>query len=387
MKRASAISVLLLLLTGPSVTTVRADDRAVSAPMATDYDRLIDDGLRALYYLDYSKANEDFRELTDRFPASPLGPYAVATGWWWELTNEFDERNPALEKQFLAAADRAAAFARKSIKTSGDPDGEAHLCLGGALGLKARWEAIQGKWLAAYRDGKQAFDAQEQAIAVNPKMYDAYLGVGIFHYYTATLPAVVKVLAKLIFGGNKQQGLDEIRAAMDKGRFSRTAARLFMVGILVNDDKNPSAGLALVREGRREYPGSPFFHLLEMLVLDEAKDWDGLEREADDFLTRTKKGEPFYNPIYEHRALWSLGNAALGRGDAARAVEIYDGILRDFPLEDRWITMTYLNRGRAYDRLGERDKAVADYRAVLKRRNVWGLRDKAKHFLQEADRP
>jgi len=71
------------------------------------YDRLIDDRLRALYYLDYSKANEDFRELTDRFPASPLGPYAVATGWWWELTNEFDERNPALEKQFLAAADRA----------------------------------------------------------------------------------------------------------------------------------------------------------------------------------------------------------------------------------------------------------------------------------------
>ena len=49
--------------------------------------------------------------------------------------------------------------------------------------------------------------------------------------------------------------------------------------------------------------------------------------------------------------------------------------------------MTYLNRGRALDRLGQRDTAVLDYRIVLQRRNVWQLHEKAEKFLEEPDRP
>jgi hypothetical protein len=48
--------------------------------------------------------------------------------------------------------------------------------------------------------------------------------------------------------------------------------------------------------------------------------------------------------------------------------------------------MTFLNRGRAHDRLGEREKAIADYNEVLKRRNVWQLHDKAKALLKTPDR-
>jgi tetratricopeptide (TPR) repeat protein len=363
---------------------------ASETPPSTDaavQNRLIEDGLRSLYFLDYPSAEASFRTLTEQFPDSPLGPYATAMSLWWELTNDYDESNPVLEKRFLAAADRAADVARADIKKTDDPTGEAHLCLGGALGLQARWEAIQGEWLSAYRHGKQAFKAQKRAIDINPAAYDAYLGVGIFHYYTATLPAVVKILAKLIFGGNKQQGLDEIRIAMDKGRFSRTAAKLFMVGILVNNEKTPAAAMPLIDEGRKEYAGSPFFDLLAMLVLDEAKDWPALEKEARMFLAKVDKGEKFYDPKYRHRAQWSLGNAILGKGDARAALALYDQILSGNPPDDRWVTMTYLNRGRTHDRLGERDAAVADYDVVMKRRNVWQLHDKASAFLDTPDAP
>lgn len=377
--RRAALSLLLSLgLAAPS--------RAEGAAPPEGREALIDGGLRALYNLDYAGAKDRFKQLAELHPEDPLGPYAIATALWWELTNEYDESNPALEKEFLEASARAAEAARASIKADKDPDGDAHLCLGGALGLEARWEAIQGQWLAAYRDGRKAFKAQERAIKLNPEMYDAYLGVGIFHYFTATLPAVVKVLAKLMFGGNKQQGLDEIAVAMEKGRFSRTAARLFMVGILVNTEKKPEKALVLVREERKEFPGSPFFHLLETLVLEEAKDWDALEREARSFLTRIEKKEPLFTEKYAHRAFLSLGNAALGRGRPAEAVEIYGRILTEFPGEDRWITLTHLNRGRAFDRLGERKKAEADYEEVLRRRDVWGLHEKAQTFLDEPDR-
>jgi hypothetical protein len=42
--------------------------------------------------------------------------------------------------------------------------------------------------------------------------------------------------------------------------------------------------------------------------------------------------------------------------------------------------MTYLNRGKAHDLLGQRELALADYRTVLKRRDVWGLHDQAKEL-------
>jgi hypothetical protein len=47
------------------------------------------------------------------------------------------------------------------------------------------------------------------------------------------------------------------------------------------------------------------------------------------------------------------------------------------------MTMVYLNRGKSHDMLGERDKALEDYRAVLKRRDVWQLHDQAQKYIKK----
>ncbi|MBI4396244.1 MAG: tetratricopeptide repeat protein [Elusimicrobia bacterium] len=343
-------------------------------------------GLSALYNLNYEEAQRNFHAITEQSPGNPLGPYALTTALWWELTNEYDEKNPALEREFLAAANRAIVFAKKKSEDE-DASGLSHLCLGGALGLKSRWEAIQGQWIKAYLHGKQAFKAQERAIELNPELYDAYLGVGIFHYYTATLPATVRVLARLVFGGNKEQGLNEIRLAMAKGHFSRTAARLFLIGIYNNTEKDYPAALALVREGRKEFPQSSFFHFVELLTLENARDWEGVRAGAHDFLARVERQEPSYLKKYVHRAYFSLANSYLGENRPPEALAIYNSILEKYPLEDRWISLTYLNRGKAFDLLGRREEALKDYRAVLKRRDVWGLHDQAKELIDRPHQP
>lgn len=356
--------------------------RAMAAPATVDerMNTAIDTALTDLYNLDFEKAKTGFRELTTLYPDHPIGPYGLTTALWWELTNEYDEKNDALEKEFLAAAEQTIQMTKKMVK-QGDPSGVGRLCLGGSLGLMARWDAIQGHWLAAYRNGKQAFDFQSKAIQVNPELYDAYLGPGIFHYYVAVLPSAVKVVAHMVFGGSKTQGLDEIRLAMTKGRFSKTAARLFLVNIYTNNEKDPATALALLREGRKEYPDSPFFQFIELLVLEEAHDWDALHAGAEDFLSRIKKGQPHYGPQLEHRGLFALANSYLGKKDTDNALSLYNRIIKEFPFEDRWISMSYLNRGKTYDLMGRRDEAIADYRTVLKRRDVWELHDKAKALI------
>jgi len=342
---------------------------------------LVEKGVTALYNLDYAAARQNFEALKTQYPQSAIGPYAMTTALWWELTNEFDENNPDLEKEFLAAADATVKFARESVKR-GDPDGMERLCLGGALGLKSRWEAIEGKWLKAYVHGKQAYKLQEEAIRVNPELYDAYLGVGIFHYYTATLPSMIRALAWVVaVKGDREKGLKEIHQAMEKGLFSRTAAQLFLIGINNNKEKNYAEAHRLVQAGRKEFPQSSFYHLIEMMTLENLKDWAALRREAEDYLARIQNGEPSYRKTYFHRGYFLLGNSHLGAGEYATAVSTYDKILQVFPNQDRWISWTYLNRGKAHEALGDNDAAMKDYREVLKRRDVWQLHDKAEEQI------
>lgn len=362
---------------------ILAANRGRTAPIVDPHsppDAAINSALTALYNLDHARAQAEFQTMADQYPDNPIGSYGLTTALWWELTNEFDENNDALEKKFLDAAQTTIKLTDQRMKAGGDPDGVARLCRGGSLGLVARWDALQGHWLAAYRKGKQAFVLQKEAIAANPALYDAYLGPGIFHYYVAVLPAGVKTLARMVFGGSKEQGLDEIRLAMTHGQFSKTAARLFLVNIYTNNEKDPDTALALLREGRADFPESPFFQLVELMVLDEAQKWDELETGALDLLARIDAGQPFYSQRLRHRGAFVLANSFLGRGNAAQALTEYDRILAAVTIDDRWITMTYLNRGKAHDLLGQRDQALADYRTVLKRRDVWGLHDQAKEL-------
>ncbi|MBK8576499.1 MAG: tetratricopeptide repeat protein [Elusimicrobia bacterium] len=355
-----------------------------SAPSATVNEHMnteIDAALTDLYNLDIDKAKTGFRQMIDQYPEHPMGLYGLTTSLWWELTNEYDEKNETLEKEFLATARQTIAMTNTLIQ-QGDPSGVGRLCQGGALGLVARWDAIQGRWMSAYRNGKQAFDLQSKAIEINPELYDAYLGPGIFHYYVAVLPAAIKFFARMVFGGSKTQGLEEIRLSMTRGRFSRTAARLFLVNIYTNNEKDPTTALTLLREGRKDYPDSPFFHFIELLILEEAKEWDALETGAEDFLNRIKTNQPYYAPKLEHRGLFALANSYLGKRQTDKALTLYNRILNDFPFEDRWISMATLNRGKTNDLLGRREDALADYRAVLKRRDVWQLHDKAKALIR-----
>ncbi len=355
---------------------------AERAHPSADMDTLIHNGLYDLYNLNYADAKKKFQRLKELFPSHPIGAYALTTAYWWELTNDYDEENDLMEKFFLESVDETIDISKSAIKQK-DLDGMAHMCLGGAFGLKSRWQAIQGHWFRAYRNGKKAFKAQKKAIKINPRMYDAYLGVGIFHYYTATLPGIIKLLAKLIFNGNKEQGLQEIHLAMEKGQFSRTASKLFLIGIYLNIEKEPLKALALVNQGRQEFPESPFFHFLKILVLENAQQWDNMRLEARHYLEQIDKNAPYYSQKHIHRGYYALANSYLGEGRAKEALPLYHRTITDVKFDDRWISLTHLNRGKTYDILNEREKALHDYRTVLKRRNVWGLHGKAKKLIKK----
>ena len=63
-----------------------------------------------------------------------------------------------------------------------------------------------------------------KALEINPRLVDANMGKGIFDYYVATLPSIVRVLAFIGMGGDKNVGLQELTIAATEGTYSRTAS-------------------------------------------------------------------------------------------------------------------------------------------------------------------
>ena len=66
--------------------------------------------------------------------------------------------------------------------------------------------------------------------------YDIYVGIGAFNYFTGALPAVIKPFAWLIGArGNRDVGIDQLKTAMTRARYSQTEARIVYYTAMLQD--------------------------------------------------------------------------------------------------------------------------------------------------------
>ena len=65
-------------------------------------------------------------------------------------------------------------------------------------------------------------------------MYDAYAGLGLYNYLADTLSGLAKVLRFVmgIPGGDKREGVRQLRIAMEQGVLTRAGARFYLANVL-----------------------------------------------------------------------------------------------------------------------------------------------------------
>jgi hypothetical protein len=157
---------------------------------------------------------------------------------------------------------------------------------------------------------------------------------------------------------------------------------LILVGIYTNSEKKPEMALEIVKNLRAEYPQSPFMHELEILILGECHRGDEMKNSAEDYIAKCRSGEGYYTPRsltkgYDHLA---AAEALLGMWD--KVVEADTHALDGARSTDPYSTAAHLHRGEAYDVLGHRDQAVAEYRLTLRGPDLWEFKSDAEHYLK-----
>lgn len=161
---------------------------------------------------------------SDYWPA-----YVIKAGIIYvEMTD--DERYDR-EKYFKALIDTSLAGLDEHLKHHPD-DKWALFFKGTALGYQAIWEGQHGSWFKAIMKGLKAGKYFSRAVKKDTLFYEAYVGLGTLHYWRS---AKLGILRKLPFIPDKrQQGIDELKKAMEKSRYSSTAAAIGLGWIYID---------------------------------------------------------------------------------------------------------------------------------------------------------
>ena len=356
---------------GPALIDIHASTRPFVLSPGADarYDRAI----AYMYRLEFDRAEAEVKEIVLLDPDSPAGYFALAALAWWRYSQDFDMQGgfKEAEEEFFDRSEKAIELSKRMVKERRDLD-QAYFFMGSAYGLQGRWYAVQRAWWRAYTHGKKGRKYLKKCVQTNPAVYDAYLGLGIFDYYAATLPGALGLGAKLFAGGDRARGMDYVRTVRDKGRFFKLEARMFLIEIYSRHERDFAAAFAECSALRALDPGNMLFRLGEIMTHTQAQDWQGVLDESEAFLAAWRR-QP------QRGIEQQLGSVYLAAGDALIALGRYGeaeewltaGIGRTGFPEKGWITYCYLRRAQAKDLAGRRAAALADYEKALERPNFW----------------
>jgi tetratricopeptide (TPR) repeat protein len=138
-----------------------------------------------------------------------------------------------------------------------------HFYAGTGDALAARLYALRGESRNTARFGVRARESFLRAIALDPELADAYFGLGLYNYYVDTLSSAARILRFFmgIPGGNKQEGIRQLRRAVEQAPLVSAEARFYLAINLHNFDREYETALEIVTPLADRYPSNPLFQL------------------------------------------------------------------------------------------------------------------------------
>lgn len=355
-----------------------------SFTMSPEYMQKATDGVAAIYNLDFKTAEENIDYILQKDPNYPIALFGKTMIEWARFEYEFEKSNPeqtkVFEKAILTSIDGIKSWLKEHEGVAQD-----YLALGGVYGVKARFELANRKYIKAYFSGKKGIKYMNKAAKLSPEMYDAYLGEAIYQYYAGTLPAVVKVLAKLVGSANAQKGIDYLNLIKDKGKFSADTAKLLLVEISIHNEKyyDPLLAAELISQVRQKYPQNPLFEFVSIIADYENKNYDNVILASQEFLSKIGK-ESFYKEIYIARTYSAIGTAYMAQGLWEKAALSFEESIAATSSQEmsRWQMNNLLRLAEVYDILGKREEAVQIYKDIKNAKESWGIDEVAAIYLK-----
>ncbi len=357
-----------------------------TSPLGLDpaLDGRIHAALEANYRMDFAQGAAELAAVGDFAEEHPLIAFGDLLIEWWKVTAAVWEEDRDRCEPMLAAVDRSLAAAEKLIE-AGDPTGEGHLVKGATLGLLGRRHIKNRHWMKSYFIGKEAKANLERALEINPALHDANSGIGIYDYFVAKLPGIVRWLAFSGQTADPAEGMRKVEHALANGTYTVVGTKAALSLIFIRNELNPAQAKTLIDELLADHPHSPFFGSLRLIALYDLNRAGELAAEAERQAALLEAGHyPAERAAQIHfaRGLAEFRQQNWAAADAAYAQAVAKG-----HESDPFATWARLHRANILDVQGKRREARAAYREVRKMLNRWGTERLADRYLGDAFDP
>jgi len=238
----------------------------------------LDLGFRQMYNLQFEEAHRTFNEWEQMHPDDPLGATSDAAAYLfseldrlgvlqWQLfldDEEFKQSkrlapNPVTKQDFDKALARSERVANAILARS-PQDRNALLAKVMDLGLLSDYLAlIEKRYLASLGYMKSAGILAQKLLSIDPSCYDAYLAIGVENYILSLKPAPVRWVLR-IYGAqtDKDQGIQKLRLAAEKGHYLLPLAQL-LLAVAALRDKDSNQARELLRGLAQQFPNNRLY--------------------------------------------------------------------------------------------------------------------------------
>src|SRR5260370_1038637 len=245
------------------------------APVRADKLRLTPETLAVadqIYSGDLEGGRVAALRLQEEQPDHPIGYLLEAEALWWKIwcsSAEFKygmtyprhRAKLAADRHYLEFAAKASSLAEAKIAQHDSAEMQFYAGMGDALA--SRLYGLRGEGRNTARTGVRAREHLLRAVAINPELADADLGLGLYNYYADTLSAAARVLRFFmgIPGGSKKEGIRQLQHAIEDGVLVPPEARFYLVINLHSYDQQYERALDVIGALVEKYPSNPLFQL------------------------------------------------------------------------------------------------------------------------------
>ena len=307
---------------------------------------------------------------------------------WWKILMTIDDESR--DDIFIRKMDDVIELC-DSILDVNENDIAALFFKGGALGFQGRLRANRSSWVKAANNGRQALPIVQKAYKIAPDNYDILLGIGIYNYYAATIPAkypIVKPVMVFFPAGDKQKGIEQLTKASEKAKFTSLEAKYFLLQLSYNYERQYEKAYELSTSLLKQFPNNVVFHRYvgrSSFVL--SKYGESLVAFSD-IMERCAKNDRGYNNFAKREAAYYLGMISMNLFKYDQALQYFyqcDELSRVVDKDDgsAFMTMTNLRIGMIYDLQQKRDYAIMQYQKVQRMKKFENSYELSQQYLKK----
>lgn len=324
--------------------------------LAGPADKLVQKGIDQLYNVEFDDAAKSFDAAIAADRTDPSGYFFRANVHLWSYL--FDRREDQL-RQYMSVSERAITIANAKLSRTPN-DSRARLYLGMSYGYRAIAHARAENIMAAALSARTCYDRLNEVVRSDPKLGDAHLGLGIFHFLFGSVPEAARIAVGMSgIKGDAALGIKEITYAANNGVFFRNDARLVLALLQVYYQDNITAGMQTLNALAARYPKNvAILYAIGSAYLDKGQP----DKAVSYFDKVASQGNADF-ATFTQMSYGRAGTAFFQKNDFARARTYLTKFLKNSREKELRAHGWYL-LGLCYEFEGNRANAIKAYQRV-----------------------